>query len=416
MAFNWQPVPVLAGVGGAITLTLGALFVIVLIVGGLEWAGRAFLRKRLGSDLRAPQALRDRFTAWRNNPEFHRSDIEHNAQGFRRSGGVSVRKAPGSYRVFLLGGSAAYGAQGGFTHIDNRWTRMRNEQLIDSFLEHYLNRAPSQSRAEVINAAVSGYRIHQQLALIQSRVCRYQPDEVVLLDGYNDFIGLYNWARGGCRSKFDVYENTPGREEFDALANPKGMPSLAAFGKAWLCAHSSLFSIALRHVPGQVSNPWKAAAPRELREITRVVRAGDLTGEERLAAAAALENVSYFSTMARQIHRILDLNGIRPLFLLQPILILSDKRFTEMERNFLAYEWQIGGPLYFYLFREIYHEIDRSMSEAAEAEGFRYINLVNVFDGTAEQTFSDFAHLTPAGNKIVAEQLFEVLFPHARGV
>jgi hypothetical protein len=34
----------------------------------------------------------------------------------------------------------------------------------------------------------SGYCLHQQLALLQSRILRYQPDHVILIDGYNDFI------------------------------------------------------------------------------------------------------------------------------------------------------------------------------------------------------------------------------------
>jgi hypothetical protein len=48
------------------------------------------------------------------------------------------------------------------------------------------------------------------------------------------------------------------------------------------------------------------------------------------------------------------------------------------------------------------------MTEAAEAEGFRYVNLVNLFDSTTEQTFSDFAHLTPAGNRIIADKLLHL--------
>jgi hypothetical protein len=385
------------------------LFAIVLIALTLEWAVRVLLRKRLGTDLRAPQALRDRFTAWRNNPAFRRSDIDHNAQGFRRTGGVSVRRVAGSHRVFLLGGSTAYGAQGGFEHIDSRWSRMRNDELIDTFLEQRLN-AVLPARAEVINAAVGGYRIHQQLALLQSRLCRYQPDDVILMDGYNDFISLYNWARSGHRPEFDVYENTPGREEFEALANPVGRGSLAAFGKSWLRARSALVSLALQHIPGRVGNPWKSVAPRNQRAMTRAVGPGDLTGEERLAAAAALENVSYYANVARQIHRTLDLYDVRPVFLLQPILILSNKPFTEMERKFLEYEWQTGGPLYFYLFREIYREIDRTMSEASRAEGFRYVNLAGVFDEVSDQAFSDFAHLTPAGNRVIADKLFTDVF------
>ena len=36
-------------------------------------------------------------------------------------------------------------------------------------------------------------------------------------------------------------------------------------------------------------------------------------------------------------------------------------------------------------------------------------NLVDVFDQSPEQTFSDFAHLTPDGNRVVAKRVFEFL-------
>jgi hypothetical protein len=69
----------------------------------------------------------------------------------------------------------------------------------------------------------------------------------------------------------------------------------------------------------------------------------------------------------------------------------------------------LGGALYSYLFRQVYFEIAQGMSEAAQKDGFLFLNLVDVFDQTPEQTFSDFAHLTPDGNRVIANHLFEFL-------
>jgi lysophospholipase L1-like esterase len=38
-----------------------------------------------------------------------------------------------------------------------------------------------------------------------------------------------------------------------------------------------------------------------------------------------------------------------------------------------------------------------------------YVNLTDVFDQTSDQTFSDDVHLTPEGNRIIAERLFQIL-------
>ncbi len=390
-------------------LVLIALLFGVLVFLALEMSARAFQTKRLGAGSRAAQALRDRFVAWRNNPAFGRPDIQHNAQGFRRGVTVSLGKPNGTVRIFLLGGSTAYGAQGGFAHIDNRYARIYNHQLIDAYLEVRLNEAFPLQKWEVINAAASGYRIHQQLALIQSRILRYRPNCVICMDGYNDFIELYHGAQAGPRAEFDVYENTPGQEEFDALANPHGLRSLRAFANSWLRNTSVLYRLAQDRVPGAVRNPWGRRSTRAQGEFREPVQLIDLSDEERLGATLALNRVSYYTRTARQIHRVLELDGVKPVFLLQPILILSHKPFTPSEQRMFDYDRTLGGPLYCFLFRQIYSEIARSMAEAAQQDGLLFVNLENVFDQTAEQTFSDFAHLTPDGNRVVAEALFRFL-------
>jgi lysophospholipase L1-like esterase len=388
-------------------ITIAILFVIVLFF-VLELIFRKRQVKRHGVGSREPQALRDRFVAWRLNPSFGRIDIQHNAQGFRHSTNVSIRKPPGSARIFFLGGSTAYGAQGSFTHIDNSYSRIHNHELIDAFLEQKLNITFPSKRWEVINSATSGYRIHQQLALIQARILRYQPDLIILMDGYNDFIELYHFAQAGSAAEYDVYQSTPGGEEFDALANPRSLHSLATFANTWLRSTSVLYRVMQDHVPGAVRDPWvyKAGGDDSFPEPVQLL---DLSAAERSGAVAALRYITYYVHVARQIHRILELEGIKVLFLLQPILILSHKPLTDSEKKMVDYERAQGGRLYSYLFRQIYFEIAQGMSEAAQKDGFLFLNLIDVFDQTPEQTFSDFAHLTPDGNRVVAKRLFEFL-------
>jgi len=385
-----------------------AIFFFIVLFYVLELVIRALQVKRHGAGSVESQALRDRFTAWRLNPRFGRIDIQHNPQGFRHSTSVSIKKPIRSARIFFLGGSAAYGAQGGFPHIDNRYSRIYNHELIDAFLEQQLNTAFPSKRWEVINSATSGYRIHQQLALIQARILRYQPDYVILMDGYNDFIELYHLAEAGTSTEYDVYQSTPGGEEFDALANPRSVRSLTTFANAWLRSRSVLYRLAQDHVPGAVRNPWANKAV-SIDRFPEPVQLLDLNSEERSGAIAALGYVSHYVRTARQIHRILELEGIKVLFLLQPILILSHKPLTSSEKEMRDYERMVGGRLYFYLLRQIYSEIARGMTETSQKDGFLFLNLVDVFDHTLEQTFSDFAHLTPDGNRILAKRLFEFL-------
>src|SRR6267378_2378310 len=90
----------------------------------MEFAARKVQARRLGLEGSLPPTRMDRWTAWRNTPGFDRIDIRHNGQGFRHDEEVAVEKPPNTVRIFLLGGSAAYGHEGMFRDLDPKWTRI----------------------------------------------------------------------------------------------------------------------------------------------------------------------------------------------------------------------------------------------------------------------------------------------------
>lgn len=132
-----------------------------------------------------------------------------NQQGFRRSEALSVEKAPDEIRIFLVGGSAAFG-QG----LEN------NDQTIAAKLERRLSeRLEQQARSpekykppilpnwadkleevaklppqmkpgtyKVINAAVPGYASGNQLAQVALGLLPYQPDVLIIMNGYDDLL------------------------------------------------------------------------------------------------------------------------------------------------------------------------------------------------------------------------------------
>lgn len=395
----------LRGVKKVVFLSL-MVFLPVALLCGIEAAVRLVLWKRYGATGPTTTSLRDRYVAWRNNPAFRRVDIRHNPQGFRRSTVTPRRKPPGTVRIFLLGGSTAYGSSTGFANIDREHVRLYNHETIDAWLEKKLNASFPERRWEVINAAVSGYRLHQQLALIESVILGYQPDQFILLDGYNDVVQLFDAARWDRLEGFDVHANTLGQGEFDLLANPKSFGSLFVFANSWLRANSSLVRLMEDRGVSLIRSPWEQTQPYGRREFAEPVQVSDLDPKARQQAAAALTQAAYYVHTARQIHRISSLDGIRPVFLLQPILVLSHKPFTDTERKMREYDAASGGPLYLYLFREAYHKLADGMAAAAEKDGFHFVNMENLYDRWSGQAFTDFAHLTPEGNRLVAEEVF----------
>ena len=70
---------------------------------------------------------------------------------------------------------------------------------------------------------------------------------------------------------------------------------------------------------------------------------------------------------------------------------------------------KIDGPLYVYGFQTLYPQLSAQLTSAAQTEGYRFLDLSSVFDHAGVQAFTDYCHLTPAGNQIIADAIFDSL-------
>ena len=154
-----------------------------------------------------------------------------NEQGFRDSEPLPLAKPQGEIRVFILGNSAAFGR--GVT--DNELTvAHRLEQLLqervqrqrqdpgsyrpDVFPFFQPSREPllekpakiKQGNYRVINVAVPGYSSGNELAQFALEILPYQPDAVVVLNGYEDLLLDAN-AEATDIPKLDEFAKDPDR-------------------------------------------------------------------------------------------------------------------------------------------------------------------------------------------------------------
>jgi hypothetical protein len=99
-----------------------------------------------------------------------------NRQGFRRQTDLASPKGADTVRIFVLGGSFAFGAgvPDGYTY----------SEVMESQLQ---KRFPRQ-HIEVVNAGVGGYTSLQEYLLLATRVVRYEPDFVIFLTLANDAL------------------------------------------------------------------------------------------------------------------------------------------------------------------------------------------------------------------------------------
>ncbi len=367
---------------------------IVCAAAGLaEYSTRWFLYARRGESREQAELVFDRWAAFRSTPNYAKSGVHHNAQGFRRETNVSVEKPDGTVRIFLMGGSAAYGAESVYPEVAGS-TPISDHETIDYFLEQRLNREDPSHRWEVINAAVKGFLLHEDLARLVSVVLGFHPDAVIFMDGVNDMTQI---VKAG--ADYDPYSLTPLQEQFDDLTNPRGFRSLRVMAETWLARNSALYRV-LRDRAGRRNF-------RKTREERVRANRQEMTAEERHQFDVIWSHRDYYRHKVRQIHRVLSLDGIVDVFALQPTIRLTKKRFTGNEPQIAEFDRAVAGPLELSVYRALYPEIAKQLRE--DTEGYRFVDLTNAFDSIDVQTFTDDCHLTPAANRIVADRLFDAI-------
>ena len=383
------------------------LAIFVGILGGLEYAARRIQARRLGVKNLLPAAYMDRWTAWRNVPGYQRVDIRHNRQGFRRDADVSLEKPANTVRIFFLGGSAAYGCEGLFPELDPDWQRLDNRDLIDACLQKKLQQRHPERQWEVINASTNEFRLHQHLVLIYAQLLRYRPDLMIFMDGHNDMSGII----GSTTDPYDAFEETPHAAEFQSMVYPKSLRSLFVINAAWLRNNSMLFEILQRKVMARQHDESLGPGADRAEHVPEHVQWSDLTAAAQQRAKDRLRQAGYYAQAVARIQHALEQEQIPAVFSLQPELILSSKPLTAVEVKFADHMRQISRRYTTYMYQELRPAISRLMAESSRRNDSVFVDLGDTFKDVREKTFTDYCHLTPRGNDLIAEQLYQAMTP-----
>lgn len=132
-----------------------------------------------------------------------------NEHGFRDRDALTITKPENEVRIFILGGSTAFGygsssnetaiAELLETRLKKRLQQQRQAPQLyrpdilpvePELRAEALKKNPKlkQANYRVINAAVPGYASGNQLAQLALQVLPYKPDLIIVLDGYEDLI------------------------------------------------------------------------------------------------------------------------------------------------------------------------------------------------------------------------------------
>ena len=129
------------------------------------------------------------------------TELKFNSNGFRGEE-FSEEKPSNVYRIFMVGGSTMLSSE------------TSNDATIPSILQNMFDLKNLNTEIEIINSGISGGSTLSELELIKSKLVKYEPDLIIMYDGWNDLSADYtvegtinNWAQVcaiGHEEKFEV--------------------------------------------------------------------------------------------------------------------------------------------------------------------------------------------------------------------
>jgi lysophospholipase L1-like esterase len=370
------------------TTVLFGIFAVIL-----EVSAHFYLKATRGYD--GEHLLQYAFDPYKNivpTPNFvDTRGIRHNAVGFRRSSEVSREKAPGTYRVFLMGASTAYGLGGLWTHIQDDYAVIPNDQTIDAYLEKSLQARFPDRKIEVINAAITSTWTHHNLIYLNQQVLSYDPDMILFLDGFNDFY----W--------FDPSHNQFASYAYgEQSARIMGEPTFGAlvFQNFWWLYRKSAFVHVMtreaRKLGGLFSRPTRSPidVDKDLANLQSVFARGPMT-------------------MIGRYVRMTSDAGVIPVEIHQPLLIMERgrKSLSGVEQQLFEYNVSSYRPNYEAMMQRAVPWVNDTLAKVVARAGGHYIDATRIYGESQGQIFTDYCHLTPKGNELLAAYIEQRIVP-----
>jgi len=370
---------------------------VVIALGVFELSAYVYLRIFAGYDGQHLMSYQfDDYKTIQLTPGYRNTHgVFHNRQGFRRSTDTARIKPDGVYRIFVMGGSTAYGLQSMSRHGQERYSVIRNDETIDHYLERYLGERVGREHIEVINAAITSHYSHHHLIYLNQTILKYSPDMVVFIDGFNDY---YAYQHG-----FDQFRDYAYQERGHQMMDEPSVSAWVEYSGWWLFRKSHMV-----HLAGKTMLPfWQ-----------RVRRIGKTRARINVDTALVDLRVNAQGNFVKMIERsalILRQEGVVPVFTLQPELVFKQQKvLSPLEQKIyheLDSEWQVNFVEYKNRARPIVAGYART---AAERSGALFFDLTDIYGDVTGDVYTDYCHLTPLGDQRLAEYLGERLLPIVR--
>jgi len=295
--------------------------------------------------------------------------ISINSDGFR--GPEVTSKEPGEYRIVITGASISYGLY------------FPDDQTMPALVEKGLRERCPSCRLTVYNLGIEGYELQRDIALVERLFDRIRPDLVVFYDGGADVNYAYVW---GYRSHEPFSHDGPFNEEQIEALQP-------FYRKTWVdyLRITRLVATAVKSERGMLPEPvaftetFGAFLPPNLAD-----RAHDF-------------GVHFADDMERAA-RMFGERGAGTLFVFMPNAVYKNP-LSPLESSAL----KVFDTLYPHYGAFSIAALDTVRREAARRNFPLFRDFSDIFDGSSDDMFYDFIHMTPRGNRELARRMTDLL-------
>ncbi|MGF1591365.1 MAG: SGNH/GDSL hydrolase family protein [Pleurocapsa sp.] len=331
-----------------------------------------------------------------------------NEQGFRDRDPVPLAKPKDEIRIFLLGGSTAfgYGNSSNDTTISAQLQQRLQQRLqqqqtspqlyqpdllpIDQVERQKSLAKPAKIKPgnyRVINAAVPGYASGNEMAQLALQILKYKPDLIVVLDGYVDLM----------LDSTQTATQVP-RLETDLADQPSSVGTYLDRLIEPLRNNSYLVKAA--------ENKWLSAS--ETNSQTDFIfgeKTSNLVKHLPTSEAELQSRVDRYIEHQKQMLNLSTAAQVPLVVAIQPeITGRNPSQLTDIEGE-IATEL---GRTYIERVKEIYPAFSLAASQLAKAypKNLEVIDLYKLTDKYPSPSFIDAIHLNEAANEEAAEQLY----------
>lgn len=335
-----------------------------------------------------------------------------NEQGWREEESISQNKPADEVRVFILGGSTAFG-----------YYNQSNQETIAQQLENRLNQRVQQQKNnpdqyqpkqlpfyepdrdrlmqnepriqegnyQVINAAVPGYMSRNQLSQMALKILPYDPDLIIVMGGYEDLM-LPSQQSFADIPVIDDYLSNPFqhfsaylRKPFNDIAQSS---YLVRMGLDWWKSPevtTTANSLVLQQNPNQPLASHLPQQPSEL--VARVQRYRQ--NHRQMVRLAAGANVPMISAI-------------------QPEITGRNLGNLPTQEQEIVDEL---GDSYIQEVKNAYSELNNANNQLEQLfpQNVTSVNLYPVYQDFSNQAFLDPIHLTAEGNNRAAQGLYQTI-------